>query len=70
MMGAGNEVRAWHGRPWLFVIKKVSKHNKGWRLTTDPAAAGGAPPVTILSRVKEAVQSGARHLWQELSAAF
>ena len=70
MMGAGNEIRAWHGRPWLFTIKKVSKHPKGWRLTTDPAAAGGAPPRTLVDRLGDAVRDGARELWQELTAAF
>jgi hypothetical protein len=70
MMGAGSDVRAWHGRPWLFVMKKKSKHDKGWRLTTDPAAAGGAPPRSLFDRLGEAVRAGARELWQELSAAF
>lgn len=70
MMGAGRDVRAWHGRPWLYVIRKVISHDKGWRLTTDPAAAGGAPPLTLFDRAAEAVRSGARQLWQEVSAAF
>jgi len=70
MMGAGRDIRAWHGRPWLYVIKKVIKHDKGWRLTTDPADAGAAPPRTLVERLGEAVRSGARELWQEVSAAF
>ena len=70
MMGAGNDIRAWHGRPWLFTIKKVSKHVKGWRLTTDPAADGGAPPRSFVDRLGGALSDGARELWQELVAAF
>lgn len=70
MMGAGREIRAWHGRPWLYVLKKVIKHDKGWRVTTDPAAAGAAPPLTLIDRLGDAVRTGARELWQEVSAAF
>ena len=70
MMGAGRDIRAWHGRPWLYVIKKVMKHDRGWRLTTDPAADGGAPPLSLVDRLGAAVRSGARELWQEVSAAF
>jgi hypothetical protein len=56
--------------PDLFVIKKVIKHDKGWRLTTDPAAAGAAPPLTLVDRLGDALRSGAREFWQELSAAL
>lgn len=69
MMGAGREVRAWHGRPWLYVLKKVTKHDKGWQLTTDPAAAGGAPVATIVDHLKAALAAHASRLWQELGLA-
>lgn len=69
MMGVGHEVRAWHGRPWLYVLKKTVGHHKGWRLTTDPAAAGGAPLVTLVDRLRDSLRAGATRLWQDLSAA-
>lgn len=69
MMGVGHAVRAWHGRPWLYVLKKVVGHDKGWRLTTDPAAAGGAPIVTLVDRLRDTLYAGARELWQDVIAA-
>lgn len=69
MMGVGHEVRAWHGHPWLFVLKKVTSHDKGWKLTTDPAAAGGAPVVSLADRIESAVKAGASRLWRDLVAA-
>ena len=69
MMGVGGAIRAWHGRPWLEVLKKLAKHKKGWRLVTDPAAAGGAPIPTLVDRIHAAARSAALQLWQEVSAA-
>ena len=69
MMGVGGVIRAWHGRPWLVVLKKLVKHDKGWRLTTDPITAGGAPVPTLVDRIHAAARSAALQLWQEISAA-
>jgi hypothetical protein len=69
MMGFGGTIRAWHGRPWLLVLKKLVKHDKGWRLVTDPATAGGAPIPTLVDHIRATLQSAALQLWQEVSAA-
>ncbi|QDU27136.1 hypothetical protein ETAA8_22210 [Anatilimnocola aggregata] len=53
-MGYGSEVRAVHARPWLRVLKHLTGHKKGWRLTTDPLSLGCATPETLLEKATSA----------------
>jgi hypothetical protein len=69
-MGYGSEVRSRHGYPWLRVLKHITKHKKGWKLTTDPLAAGCATPETLSEKAyqagKEWLQTTVRD-WPSLS---
>jgi hypothetical protein len=70
MMGAGDEFRAWHGRPWLKVLQAITKHRKGWRLTTDPASAGCAPIRTVRDEVIDFVRDQFNDFVNEAKAKF